>query len=229
MKISHLRAACYLYNQFTGYDSSYIDLQTKHSSLKLDKKEHVIDLIRWLRSWGCRQFKNDDEKISVNSIKNWYKLNRTKIPKVSDSILSYDLENNRQKITYIFNELSNRCAATRNFKGREIEINIGPVGAAKTLFALRPNLFSPWDTPIYKKLEHTGDGDGYVNYLLSVQKELKDIRKNLSNTNVDWSDLFNYLKKRHTSYPKLIDEYYWVTITQGCEPSELEEIFRQSG
>jgi hypothetical protein len=226
MKISHLRTACYLYNQFTDYDSSYLDLLREYPILELNKKEQVIALIKWLRSWGCRQFKNNDEDISVNSIMKWYELNKSKIPSSTDCLIDYDLNKNKKVIIDLFSDLSNRKAATKERVGHEIDVRIGPVGAAKTLFALRPNLFSPWDTPIYNKLNLEGNGAGYVNYLLKIQNELKDIRAALENTVINWSDLFTYLEKQHKSYPKLIDEYYWITITQGCDPSKLEKFFQ---
>jgi len=226
MKISHLRTACYLYNQFTDYDSSYLDLLSEYPILELNKKDQVKALIKWLRSWGCRQFKNNDEDISVNSIMKWYELNKSKIPSPNDCLMDYDLNKNKKVIIDLFSDLSNRKAATKERVGHEIDVRIGPVGAAKTLFALRPNLFSPWDTPIYNKLNLEGNGAGYVNYLLKIQNELKDIRAALENTVIKWSDLFTYLEKQHKSYPKLIDEYYWITITQGCDPSKLEKFFQ---
>jgi hypothetical protein len=226
MKISHLRTACYLYNQFTDYDSSYLELQRKYPILELNQKEQVIALIKWLRSWGCRQFKKNDEDISINSIMKWYELNKSKIPGPTDCLIDYDLSKNKKAIIDLFSDLSNRQAATKERAGHEIDVRIGPVGAAKTLFALRPNLFSPWDTPIYNRLNLEGNGAGYVNYLFKIQHDLKDIRAALENTVINWSDLFTYLEKQHKSYPKLIDEYYWITITQGCDPSKLEKFFQ---
>lgn len=70
MKLLHLKIACYLYNQFTEYDDSYLKLSKEYPYLNLSKKEHVKALIKWLRSWGCRQFKNDNENISIGSIMN---------------------------------------------------------------------------------------------------------------------------------------------------------------
>ena len=226
MKLSHLRTACYLYNQFTDYDSSYLDLRRQYPILELNKKEQVIALIEWLRSWGCRQFKSDDEEISINSIMKWYELNKLKIPSPTGCLIDYDLNQNRKLIIDLFSDLSNRKAATKQRAGHDIDVRIGPVGTAKTLFALRPNLFSPQDTPIYNKLSLEGNGSGYVDYLSKIQDELKDIRANLRNTLINWNDLFEYLEKQHRSYPKLIDEYYWITITQGCDPSKLEKFFQ---
>ena len=124
----------------------------------------------------------------------------------------------------MFDDLANRKASVKNRGNKRIEVRIGPVGTAKILFALRPNLFSPWDTPIYKKFRLNGDGSGYVSYLTKIQKELRELRDSLNDTKLTWENLFNYLEKRHNSYPKLIDEYYWITITKKCDPIKIESI-----
>ena len=224
MRLLHLRIACYLYDQFTNYDRSYLELSEKYPNLDLNGTEHVKALIEWLRSWGCRQFKSDsdNENISTNSIVDWYKSKKLRMPSRSDCLIDYDLAANKELIIEIFNNLSDRKAATRQRGDREIDVRIGPVGAAKALFALRPNLFSPWDTLIYNKFQLEGNGSGYVKYLSRVQNELKEIRNSLKDTNINWNGLFGYLKKRHRSHPKLIDEYYWVTITQGCDPLVID-------
>ncbi len=187
----------------------------------------MIALLKWLRSWGCRQFKTDDEEISINSITKWYELNKENLPSPTACLIDYDLTANKGVIISLFNDLSKQKAATKERNGYEIDVSIGPVGAAKTLFALRPNLFSPWDTPIYNELDLEGNGSGYVGYLSRIQTELKGLRSVLMKSGIDWNDLFKVLKKRHKSYPKLIDEYYWITITQGCDPSEIEKFFQE--
>ncbi len=223
MKLLHLKIACYLYNQFTDYDDSYLKLLREYPNLDLNQAKHIKTLIEWLRSWGCRQFKNSNENISIKSIMDWYKSRKSKIPSRNDYLIDYDLVNNRKSIIEIFDNLSVRKAATRQQRNHKINVRIGPVGTAKTLFALRPNLFSPWDRPIYNKFQLEDTGSGYVEYLLRVQNELRKIRNSLKGTNFNWNELFVYLKKQHRSYPKLIDEYYWITITQGCDPSVIEK------
>ena len=222
MRLLHLRIACYLYDQFTDFDYSYLKLSEKYQNLNLNETEHVKALIEWLRSWGCRQFKSNNEDMSTNSIMDWYKSIKSRIPSRNDCLIDYDLVANRELIIEVFNNLLVRKAATRQRGDREINVRIGPVGTAKTLFALRPNLFSPWDAPIYNKFQLEGNGCGYIKYLSRVQNELREIRDGLKHTNINWNELFGYLKKQHKSYPKLIDEYYWITITQGCDPLVID-------
>jgi hypothetical protein len=227
MKLAHLRTACYLYNQFSDYDASYLSLATKYPNLQLNSKNQVIALIEWLRSWGCRQFKKTDEDISIDGIMKWYETNESKLPLPDDCLLDYDLSANRRRIIGLFDDLSNRRAARKERHGQGIDVRVGPVGAAKTLFVLRPNLFSPWDTPIYKKLDLEGDGSGYVGYLSRIQEELKEVKAELQNAGMEWDNLSRILQKRHKAYPKVIDEYFWITITQGCDPAVIEKFFNK--
>lgn len=223
INLLHLKIACYLYNQFTNYDDSYLELSKKYSSLDLTKSIQIKALIEWLRAWRCRQFKVSDEKLSTESIMDWYTSKELKIPNTSQNLIEYDLTNNKGLIIEIFNDLSARKASTRQRGSYDVDICIGPVGTAKILFALRPNLFSPWDTPIYTKLQLAGDGSGYIDYLAKIQEALKSIKNEIKSTNTSWDKLFEYLEKKHNSYPKLIDEYYWVAITKKCDPSVIEK------
>ena len=215
MNIKNLKVACYLYNQFTNYDQNYLHIINKYTPLDLDKNKHIIVLLKWLRSWGCRQFKNDCEDISIDSIKDWYKVNSTKIPNNNIHLIGYDLDKEKENIINIFDDLSNRLASNKNNKNKTIEVCVGSVGAAKILFALRPNLFSPWDTLIYKRLKLEGSGSGYVMYLREIQQNLKFLKIESKRNNIDWGDIFVYLNKKHNSYPKLIDEYFWITYHKG--------------
>ncbi len=222
MKLLHLKIACYLYNQFTDYDTNYLRLSNKYPNLELNQTPQIMALIEWLRSWGCRQFKSENEEISIDSIDAWYKSTKSRISTVNDYLIDCDLLKNKKLIIDIFNDLSGRKASVKHRANTKISVSIGPVGAAKTLFALNSNLFSPWDTQIYKKLGLEGNGSGYVGYLEKIQKELIEVRDGLRNTSIKWNGLFKYLDKRHNSYPKLIDEYYWITITKNCDPSKIE-------
>jgi len=225
MNLVNLKVACFLYNQFTDYDNNYLKFLSKYENLDLIVKDQVVDLIKWLRSWGCRQFKNECESTSIASIKDWYNVNLEKIPNNDIHLIDYDLNQNNEKIIQIFNDLSCRVASKRTFRNKTIEIQIGPVGTAKTLFAINPNLFAPWDTSIYHRLNLNGNGIGYVRYLKIIQQKLKHLRLEAESKNINWNDIFSYLKKKHKSHPKLIDEYFWVTITKGCDTGVIEKIF----
>ncbi len=193
----------------------------------MNSKDQVIALIEWLRSWGCRQFKKTDEEISINGFMKWYGIHESKLPSPDDCLIDHDLSASGRMIVSLFDDLARQRAARKERDGQGIDVRIGPVGAAKTLFALRPNLFSPWDTPIYQTLDLEGDGSGYVGYLLKIQDELKEVKAELLNSGREWDSLSRILQKRHKAYPKVIDEYFWITITRGCDPAVIETFFKE--
>lgn len=217
MELLELKIACYLYNQITKNDESYLDLVKDYKDLNLNNTKHISRLLDWLRSWGCRQFKIAEEDTSIENIKEWYKSNKPNIPDNVD-LLDYDLEINRKVLTDIFNNLSSCIACNRN---DGLLVKIGNVGTAKMLFVLRPNLFAPWDNAITKTLQIKCNGNGYVNYLSRIQNELKEIKMKFENKDENWINLFDYLDKKHKSYPKLIDEYYWITKTKKIDPVKI--------
>ncbi len=221
MKLLHLKIACYLYNQFTDYDKKYLEFSRVYKNLNINKKKHIVALVQWLRAWGCRQFKTKNEDISISNIKKWYKANKSKIPAMNQHLISYNISKNEKSIAVIFDNLSKIKVANRERKLETSEVHVGPVGAAKILFALRPNLFAPWDKSIYEHFEFKGNGIDYVQYLTQIKKELMSIRKEFIRKKMKWVNLFRYLEKEHRSYPKLIDEFYWIEITNKCEPEKI--------
>ncbi|RZT06254.1 hypothetical protein SAMN05216319_4519 [Duganella sp. CF402] len=225
MNLKHLQTACYLYNQLSGYDAKYLTLSERYPNLQLNTKEQVVALLAWLRSWGCRQFKKADEEKTIESFTQWYTQHELSLPSTDESLLDYDLEKNRRAISELFDALAQKQAARKLGRNRDFDVSVGPVGAAKTLFALRPNLFSPWDTPIYEGLNLKNDGAGYTDYLFKIQNELMDLQSQLLTSGEEWSSLPKLLGKRHRAYPKMIDEYFWITITRGCDPHVIEAFF----
>lgn len=217
MELIELKIACYLYNQITKNDESYLDLVEDYKDLDLNNIKHISRLLDWLRSWGCRQFKKTEENTSIKKIKEWYNSNKQNLPDNVD-LLDYDLENNRKVLTDIFNNLS-MCVASQRDDGALVKI--GNVGTAKMLFALRPNLFAPWDNAITKSLQIKCNGNGYFNYLSGIRNELNAIKMKYESKGANWINLFDYLEKKHKSYPKLIDEYYWITKTKKIDPKKI--------
>jgi hypothetical protein len=67
-------------------------------------------------------------------------------------------------------------ASRRTLKnGRVAVVTYGPTGTAKTLFALRPNVFPPWDDPIRILLGFGKDGTSFRRYLTEVGSTLRDL------------------------------------------------------
>jgi hypothetical protein len=57
--------------------------------------------------------------------------------------------------------------------GKVAVVTYRPTGTAKTLFALRPNVFPPWDDPIRIRLGFGIDGASFQRYLTEVASTLR--------------------------------------------------------
>ena len=222
MTINELKIACYLYERFTDYDKGYRNLRSI-DMMDLNKREHIIKLLEWLRSWGCRQFKTDDTEMSIKYLTDWYSNDSKFLPDFGLHLL----DGNRIQLditTDIFNRLQSTKISERY--NSTSDVTVGPVGAAKILFALRPNFYSPWDRPICQNKGYPLDGRGYIRYLKDIQETLEGLQKECKVMGIELNDLIKITNRPISSLPKLIDEYNWVTITNKCIPSEIMRLIR---
>ncbi len=221
MTYQELKITSYLYNKFTNYDERYQEL-----SLKLLDLTDINDLdkvLKFLRDWGCRQFKKECHLQSAESLKKWYINYQGNLPEMNENLLDMT-DSTMLLFEELFNELMNSYSSTKLRKDKTFTISIGPVGAAKTLFALRKNVFPPWDNPIIDELNLTRDGKGYCQYLFLVKQQLVQLNIYCEENSIEIYDVPNLLGRPFASLPKLIDEYFWVSITRECKPVDLINI-----
>jgi hypothetical protein len=110
--------------------------------------------------------------------------------------------------------------------GHRSTATYGPTGAAKTLFALRPNLVPPWDEPIRARFNFDGRARSFRSYLEMVAAQLLDLS---AESGVDVYALPRLVGRAASSPPKLIDEYNWVVITKGIPPPTAEDLRTWTG
>jgi hypothetical protein len=225
MTLLELRISSYLFYQFAKNDIEYKKVTDKTFDLTIDND--LGEMLDFLRNWGCRQFKKKDSEISSMAIKAWYINHHSELPASNKSLLEFS---NDKIVSFekLFDDLMNSHASNKNYSNQKVKHTVGPVGAAKTLFALRKNSFPPWDNPIIDKLELERNGKGYCQYLLLVKDELSSLKEDCEQNHVDFDNLQKFLKREYASLPKLIDEFFWVSITRGCVPREIISIFEDS-
>ena len=95
-------------------------------------------------------------------------------------------------------------------------VTVGPTGTAKILFALRPNALVPWDYPIRAHFGLGGSAEDYAGYLRKARSELRELRADCARLGYAFESLPVRLGRPHSSLAKLVDEYFWVTITRKC-------------
>ena len=217
MKLGNLAFACYLYSSMTGYDKSYDQLRDKTKpQLELHYPAHRQALLVWLRAWGCRQFVLEYHELASREIADWYnQFARELFPKETALL---DLSDDRfQLIERAYAVLVDRPAGERKSRGGGLStVPVGPTDTAKILFALRPNALVPWDEPMRAHFRLEGSGQDYGQYLRKVQGELQELWKDCGALGIPFQSLPARLGRPHSSLAKLVDEYFWVTITRKC-------------
>jgi hypothetical protein len=224
MKLAELSFACYIYSYMTDYDDSYNRfVDAVHHQLNLSQQQHRMALLKWLNEWGCRQFSLAHHELAAKGIWDWYRANEPRMFSADRTLLSLS-DTDLAVVEQAFNELVGRTASMRRTKNRrESCVEIGPTGAAKILFALRPLALIPWDDPMRKWFHLNGSGRSYVDYLHLVKDNLRELEQDCEKRGHRLSDLPRLLGRPSQSLTKLVDEHFWVTISRKCPfPSEKD-------
>ena len=226
MRLSNLAFACFLYAQFTNYDNSYLSfLQTTNYHPDLVNPEHRKALLIWLNQWGCRQFAIKYHEFASSEILAWYaQFNSTFFGQ--DKNLWELTEAEINSVGPAYKVLSKKRASFRKRKGNTASVSIGPTGAAKILFAIRRNARIPWVILIRSHYGYDSSGASYLTYLYRVKSILKELEDTCNKNRFTLAQLPKQLRRNNSTVPKLIDEYHWVTITNGCS-LPTQDIFQK--
>jgi hypothetical protein len=218
MNLFHLAFGCYLYSAFTDFDKSFEKfLRATDSSPDLTISNHRNELIAWLNSWGCRQFSRDCHELASQEILAWHNKHKNDLPDQSKNL--WDLtEQEFVSLGLAYETLLNCTASHRRKKENTYSITFGPTGASKILFAIRPRALIPWDVKIRHHLGFNGDQESYLAYHWQVKEMLEKLEKDCQEHGIIITDLPKLFGRPYSTTPKLIDEYYWVTISNNCLP-----------
>ncbi len=215
IRLSELAFACHVFEALTNYDSSYLRLQqATDGSTNLCLPEHRKALLRWLNAWGCRQFAVAYHDRASEEIFSWYGEYADRLCPEDRRLLELS-EAELAAVGTAYDALSGRTASYRERGGGTHRVPIGPAGAAKILFAIRPRALLPWDAGIRKGLDHTPSGASYVHYLRDAKMLLENLAVQCHIHGLELSDLPQELGKPDSSIAMLLNKYYWVTITRG--------------
>jgi hypothetical protein len=217
MKLAELAFACYVYGQMTDYDDSYLDFLKRTSPhLDLRKEQHRKALLDWLNDWGCRQFAIDYHGLASEEIHSWYKDLGDGLFSLDKTLLEFS-DDDFASAEVAYAKLVNITASKRALRGGgETTVQFGPTGTAKILFALRPNALVPWDEPIRSNFHFVGSPDHYASYLRLVRENLEELAEACASNGHRISGLPQLLGRPKSSLAKLIDEYFWVTVSRKC-------------
>jgi hypothetical protein len=219
LKLVDLAFACYVYGQLSNYDDSYVRfLEATNRYPNLSIANHRQALLKWLNEWGCRQFALKYHEHASKELLSWHNSITSKLVPRNRTLL--DMTGNELSCAEeAYQSLSERIASYRVVNGRRSAVSFGPTGASKVLFAIRPEAFVPWDISIRDRF-----GVPYGEFLRKVRSMLKELETACQKHGLRLTDLPNRLKRPRSTLAKLIDEYYWITITYNCPAPDPETI-----
>ncbi len=223
LRLHELAYACRLYGPLTSADRGLRELRSVTAGL-LDPHDgtHREALFVWLNSWGCRQFAKEHHATTASeSLISWAEEWLDRLPSL-DIDLSNAASTDHALLGDAYEDLRFRTASLRHVAARESHVTYGPVGAAKTLFALRPRLFAPWDNPIINMLKYwPARGPDYARYLSDIRLLLEQLS---ANSGTPIAEIPALIGRPDSSPVKLIDEYNWVKITRGFEAPTIGQL-----
>jgi hypothetical protein len=224
MKLYELAYICRIYGGFTQFDGTYSALLDK-TGLGLDFSDpsHMGTLLVWLRSWGCRQFAVDYDDLAAESIRAWARQCESRLP---DRFMTLDglSDEEIQTVGGAYADLRGCLASRHTRAGKTTDVHVGPTGAAKILFAARPETLPPWDDPIRARWGLDGSAPSYCEYLAKVREQVMQLCSEAAKAGIPPEDIPQELGRPRSTLPKMIDEYNWITLTRRFLPPEPDEI-----
>jgi hypothetical protein len=176
----------------------------------LKEDDHREALLSWLRAWGCRHLRREDTRsVSGPALLAWAGLWESQLPNEHQQLTQL-AETELDLGQRAFADLAGRVAAGRA-RGSGSTVRFGPTVAAKTLYAIRPLVFAPWDAPVRAFLGWGSDGRAYRRYLEWIAIQLQALSEEAG---VDVNQIPMRVGRPESSPPKLIDEFLWIRVTR---------------
>jgi hypothetical protein len=224
--LAELAFACYLCDCLTNYNDTFLAFQkATKPAVALSNPAHTMALLTWLNKWGCRQFALEDHDSAAREISSWFDHYQHHLPnkdvylwRMSDS--DFDLAGKA------YQALSARVASSKARNGKDLAITVGPTGAAKILFAIRPNALVPWDDSIRNGLGYDDSLTSYVEFLKAMKAVLCSLGMTCLKRGFELKDLPQKLGRPDSTVVLLLNEYYWITLTRECSLPDTE-LFKQ--
>jgi hypothetical protein len=173
MRLFDLAYCCRLYAEGTGYDVALAHfLEGTGGAVDLDDAGHRAMTLQWLRDWGCRSLRREDDARSSEALRGWWEEWGDALPAVGVTLDSLD-DGRLDAASHAYGSLAQAIGPRRQLPDRLIDVRFGPTTAAKAMYAVRPDAFLPWDDKIRKKLAYGEDAQSYRRALVRARRSWK--------------------------------------------------------
>jgi len=180
---------------------------------------HRDALLGFLNRWGCRHIAIAHHQQASQEIEEWYAAYNGQF--LDGGINLWELTDQQlDTVQEALDNLSGRVAGARG----GANVSFGPVAAAKTLFAIRPNGLVAWDTNIRE--HYVGANGTYREFLETMGGIALNLAEQCQNHGFEIAELSEQLGSPNKTLCKLMDEYNWMTITKGLVPADRETLER---
>jgi hypothetical protein len=226
MRLYEAAIACRAYGAFGGGfdDSLQAFIAQTDGAPDLESGGCGPHLMKWLNDWGCRQFAKEHHRDALERLRAWAHRHADDLPGYTTSILRLT-EAEIRGTARAYDELKEIEASQRRTIHGTHGVRVGATGAAKILYALRPNTLPPWDDAIRERLKCDGSAESYNRFLRLVMDEIQELLADAARHGVSSEQLPSAIGRGVSTLPKIVDEYFWVTITRNFtipKPLELQ-------
>ena len=181
----------------------------------LSDAAHRLAAITWLRAWGCRHLRRADTPRTDEALRTWWAGWGGRLPGGQATLTGLG-EADLVSAGLAYDALRAAPAARRNVQGTDVDVAFGDTATAKLLFAIRPQVFPPWDEAIRLAFGKPSGSAAYLRLLRQSAAALDGLAGRLA---VPVSELPQILGRPESTPPKIVDEFLLTRIAQGRRPA----------
>jgi len=227
MRLHELATACYLYSSRGGFDEALGDFRrATRPRLDVARPDHRKALLARLNKWGCRHIARDHHPTASRSLAKWALDYEQGLPRQRARLWEEPSDKALDAAAAAYDGLRSARAALAFRGSKSWPVCFGSTAAAKALYALRPDFFPPWDDAIRRKLGYDGSAESFHHFLGRVQAEIRSLQTEAAAFGIAADEIPAALGRHESSLPKLVDEFYWVTISGEYKLPTTDELRR---
>ena len=225
MRLYEAAIACRAYTAFGGeFDDSFHQFVAKTGgALHLESSDCGLALMKWLNEWGCRQFAKEYHDDAVGRIQRWAQRYLRDLPPEAASILELT-DSDIHRAAGAFDVLKKLQASQKGTRRGAVSVGVGATGGAKIMYALRPHALPPWDDAIRDRFHCDGSADSYASFIRTVMHEIEELLADAATHGVSRSQLPAIIGRSESTLPKIVDEYFWVTVTRRFAVPQVSDL-----
>ena len=176
-------------------------------------RDHVVRLRIWLNQWICRigYPRPGEDDLLADSLATWWTEYKVMLPPADQRLAQLEDAQLKSLSSAYAALYALPAAASRAGKVR----TVGPTAAAKLLYFVRPLAITAWDKAISLRTGGGHDEVAFLTHLTACRGWARDLEAEARQLGLAPEEIGPYLHRPASSVAKLIDEWFYATITGG--------------